>query len=81
MHQELSSYRRCMPDTQADAFEALVGAIYLDRGFKVASQFLTRVAEVFSVQVIAQISPGIQTTCALSCASCLFSFICALRVL
>lgn len=46
-----------MPDTQADAFEALVGAIYLDRGFKVASQFLTRVAEVFSVQVIAQISP------------------------
>lgn len=54
-----------MPDTQADAFEALVGAIYLDRGFKVASQFLTRVAEVFSVPVIAQISPGIETTCAL----------------
>lgn len=40
-----------VPDVQADAFEALVGAIYLDRGFKMAAQFLIRVAEVSQLRL------------------------------
>ena len=33
-------------DVIADAFEALVGAIYLDRGFQAASNFVITLAEV-----------------------------------
>lgn len=44
--QLVSFWCRIMPDVIADAFEALVGAIYLDKGFKVATEFLIRVAEV-----------------------------------
>lgn len=43
---ETGCYCRVSPEVQADAFEALVGAIYLDRGLQMATRFLTRIAEV-----------------------------------
>ena len=37
---------RVEDDTIADAFEALVGALYLDRGLQAATKFLIDLAEV-----------------------------------
>ena len=37
---------RADEETLADAFEALVGAVYLDSGFEAASNFLIGLAEV-----------------------------------
>ncbi len=37
-------------DVVADAFEALVGAVYLDRGLQAASDFVVKLAEVRAFQ-------------------------------
>ena len=37
---------RCDEEILADAFEALVGAIYLDSGIQAASKFVIALAEV-----------------------------------
>lgn len=41
-----SVHCRVDEDVIADAFEALVGAIYLDKGLKAASDFIIKLAEV-----------------------------------
>lgn len=42
----LAMFSRINEEVLADAFEALVGAIYLDRGLQAASKFIIALAEV-----------------------------------
>ena len=44
----LAMFSRINEEVLADAFEALVGAIYLDRGLQAASKFIIALAEVQS---------------------------------
>ena len=48
LHEHIGGYACCRADdeTLADAFEALVGAIYLDSGLEAASKFIIALAEV-----------------------------------
>ena len=68
---ELWHWCRVGDDVVADAFEALVGAIYFEKGLQVASKFVLSIAEVMHLAYASMPAEVSSRVCASDAHSCL----------